>query len=569
MDRKLNGPGHHPVRKTHTQTHTHTQQQLHNMKKSIKSITSAAAVIVTAAISAACCNQQDDGCRQKVEEFATVHVTSPLIDKLGEGDREALKLFRQAGEIIDSLFWKQTFGDKSEMTALKNEAQREFAMINYGPWERLNNNIPFVEGYGDKPLGACYYPADMDADEFASFDNPDKNSLYTVLRRAEDGSLKCVWYRDEYRAELDRICALLEQASALVSDEGLRNYLNERVKAFRTDDYLQSDLAWMDMKNSPVDLVIGPIENYDDKLNEAKASYECFILLKDEERSASLAKYVTMLPALQKMLPCKEEYKTFVPGTSSDLNVYDAIYYSGDCNCGSKTIAINLPNDERVHALKGTRRLQLQNSMKAKFDKILLPIGNELIEESQRQHLNPDAFFWNVTFHEVAHGLGVKETVNGRGSVDEALGSSKTSWEEAKADILGLFMVCKLIDMQEIEGISKEDAIATFIAGIVRSVRFGSASSHGKANMMCFNFMQDNGAFSRNADGLYHIDFVKAAESIDAWANLIITTQATGDREFAMSYIEKNAKIRPELQVDVDRINSLGIPRDIRFVFDW
>ena len=539
------------------------------MKKSIKSITSAAAVIVTAAISAACCNQQDDSCRQKVEEFATVHVTSPLIEKLGEGDREALKLFRQAGEIIDSLFWKQTFGDKSEMSALKNEAQREFAMINYGPWERLNNNIPFVEGYGDKPLGACYYPADMDADEFASFDDPDKNSLYTVLRRAEDGSLKCVWYRDEYRAELDRICALLEQASTLVSDEGLRNYLNERVKAFRTDDYLQSDLAWMDMKNSPVDLVIGPIENYDDKLNEAKASYECFILLKDEERSASLAKYVTMLPALQKMLPCKEEYKTFVPGTSSDLNVYDAIYYSGDCNCGSKTIAINLPNDERVHALKGTRRLQLQNSMKAKFDKILLPIGNELIEESQRQHLNPDAFFWNVTFHEVAHGLGVKETVNGRGSVDEALGSSKTSWEEAKADILGLFMVCKLIDMQEIEGISKEDAIATFIAGIVRSVRFGSASSHGKANMMCFNFMQDNGAFSRNADGLYHIDFVKAAESIDAWANLIITTQATGDREFAMSYIEKNAKIRPELQVDVDRINSLGIPRDIRFVFDW
>jgi hypothetical protein len=211
----------------------------------------------------------------------------------------------------------------------------------------------------------------------------------------------------------------------------------------------------MDMKDCNMDLVIGPIENYDDKLNEAKAAYECFILLKDQKRSDNLAKYVGLLPKLQTMLPCKPEYKTFVPGTSSDLNVYDAIYYSGDCNSGSKTIAINLPNDDRVQEIKGTRRLQLYNSMMAKFNKILYPIGEILMDPSQLSHLSADAFFWNVTFHEVAHGLGVKQTVNGKGSVDEALASEKTTWEEAKADILGLFMVCKLIEMGEITDITK------------------------------------------------------------------------------------------------------------------
>ena len=318
-----------------------------------------------------------------------------------------------------------------------------------------------------------------------------------------------------------------------------------------------------------MDLVIGPIENYDDKLNEAKASYECFILLKDEARSANLAKYVGLLPKLQTMLPCAPEYKTFVPGTSSDLNVYDAIYYAGDCNSGSKTIAINLPNDDRVQLAKGARRLQLYNSMMAKFDKILKPIGDVLVEPEQQKYLSADAFFWNVTFHEVAHGLGVKQTINGKGSVDEAMGSEKTTWEEGKADILGLFMVCKLIDMGEITDITKEEAIATFITGIVRSVRFGFASSHGKANMMCYNFMEEQGAFTRNADGRYHIDFEKSLAAIDAWANLIITTQATGDYEFAKKYSSEHANITEALAADVAKVNGAGIPRDIRFNFAW
>lgn len=526
-------------------------------------------LVAAAALAAACSQGNNVDMQARVDEYATVEVRSALIDGLSDKDRQVLNLLREAGKVIDGLFWEQTFGDKSEMDVIDDKAMKDFAMINYGPWDRLEDNAPFVPGYGEKPLGANYYPADMTAEEWEAFDDPDKNSPYTVIRRDDDGNLKCVWYKDEYKEELDLVCRYLEEAAAITENEGLSHYLTKRVEAFRTDDYFESDLAWMDMKDSKIDVVIGPIENYDDKLNETKTSYECFILLKDEKRSSELAKFVSMLPDLQKILPCPEEYKTFVPGTSSDLNVYDAIYYSGDCNCGSKTIAINLPNDDRVQAVKGARRLQLHNSMDAKFGKILLPIGRLLIEPGQQKHLRSEAFFWNVTFHEVAHGLGVKETVNGKGSVDEAMGTEKTTWEEAKADILGLFMVCRLIDMGEIPLITKEDAITTFIAGLVRSVRFGYASSHGKANMMCYNFMKEHGAFSRNKDGQYHVDFDKALSAIDAWSALIIKTQATGDAEFAKAYSEEHATVSEALSADIANINAHNIPRDIKFDFVW
>ena len=517
----------------------------------------------------ACCSECEKQLQEKVESYAMVEVSSPLYDALSENDKKIVGLFREAADIMDGLFWKQTFGDKSLIDELPEGYAKQYAYINYGAWDHLDDNKPFLKGYGVKPLGCQYYPQDMTMEEWNAFEDPDKLNLYTVIRRDENGSLKTVWYRDEYKEELDKVCSLLEDAASLTTNEGMRTYLTERVKAFRTDDYLASDLAWMDMKDCNMDLVIGPIENYDDHLFEAKAAYEAFILLKDETRSANLAKYVALLPTLQKMLPCAPEYKTFVPGTSSDLNVYDAIYYAGDCNAGSKTIAINLPNDERVHAAKGARRLQLYNSMMAKFDKIMAPIGEVLMTPEQLEYLSADAFFWNVTFHEVAHGLGVKQTINGKGTVDQAMGDQKTSWEEAKADILGLFMVSKLIDMGEITDITKEQSLATFIAGIVRSVRFGFASSHGKANMMCYNFMEDNGAFTRNEEGKWVIDFEKAAAAVDSWAALILETQATGNFEFAQKYASENASIREALAADIAKVNSAGIPRDITFDWKW
>lgn len=510
--------------------------------------------------------QQESPMKAKVEEYAQVELKSDLVNNLNDKEKELVKIFFQVGEITDDLFWQQTFGDKSQLDTITDSYAKEFAMIHYGAWDRLDNNKPFLAGYGEKPAVCNYYPHDITAEEFDAFEDANKNSWYTVIRRNEDGSLKSVWYHEAYAEEIGRICALLEKAVTLAEDPGLKNYLEKRIEAFKTDDYLESDLAWMDMKDSEIDFVTGPIESYDDKFQETKASYESFILLKDEARSKDLAKFVAMLPALQKELPCAPEYKTFVPGTSSDLNVYDAVYYAGDCNAGSKTIAINLPNDERVHALKGTRRLQLRNSMKAKFDKILMPIGQLIVTPEQQKYLNFDAFFWNVTFHEVAHGLGVKQTINTNESVDAVMGTEKTSWEEAKADILGLFMVTKLIEMGEITNITAEDAIATYIAGILRSVRFGAASSHGKANMMCFNYMEKAGAFSRDAKGQYVIDFGKAKEAMNGWAALILQTQGDGNVEFATKYRAENGGITPALQADLDKINGAGIPRDITFI---
>ena len=503
--------------------------------------------------------------REKVNDYAYYELKADQ-SHLTKSEKALIPIFIEIANIMDDLFWKQTYGDKAELMAqIQDPATRDYALINYGPWDRLDGNRPFVKGFGTKPDVCKYYPLDMTEKEFAECKDPNKNSLYTVLRRDNKGNLVVRWYHEEYKEEISKVCKLLEKAIATTDNPEMKRYLEERRKAFETDDYLASDLAWMDMKNSNIDFVVGPIENYDDKFMEAKASYESFILVKDVERSKQLERFIKMLPDIQKILPCEPKYKTFVPGTESDLNVYNAIYYAGDCNAGSKTIAINLPNDDRVQEKKGTRRLQLRNSMQAKFDKIMMPIGKAVLNPDQMKYLNFDAFFWNVTFHEVGHGLGIKETVNGKGSVDDALKTEKTSWEEAKADILGLFIVCHLIDKKEITNITKEEAITTFITGLFRSVRFGSASSHGKANMMCYNVMKKEGAFTRDENGIYTIDFKRAEKAVNYWAGLILKTQGEGDFEFAKGFREKNGAMSAELQKDLNRINSAGIPRDIRF----
>ncbi len=502
--------------------------------------------------------------QQKVDEFAMVQLTTD-VNKLNDKEKQLINIFFDIAEIMDELFWLQSYGDKADMEKIQDPATREFAMINYGPWERLDGMRPFVSGYGEKPLGANFYPKDMTKEEYDALQGENKGSLYTVIRRDKDGKLQVKWYREEYKKQIDKVCALLDKAIPLAEDAGLKKYLEERKKAFQTDDYFASDMAWMDMKSSHLDFVVGPIENYEDRLFGAKAAYEAFILVKDEEESAKLAKFTAMLPQLQKELPCDPKFKQEVPGTESDLNVYDVIYYGGDCNSGSKTIAINLPNDERVQLEKGARRLQLKNAMKAKFDKILYPIAQNILSQEQLAKVKFDAFFYNVTFHEVAHGLGIKNTINGKGGVRQALGNQYSSWEEAKADILGLFMVCSLIDKGEITSISKEDAVTTFIAGILRSVRFGAASAHGVANMMCFNYFEDNKAFTKNAEGIYTINYDNAFKAINSWAAKILEIEGTGDIDGAKAYADKNGQIRKSLQETLDVINGKSIPKDIRY----
>jgi len=503
--------------------------------------------------------------KDKVTEFATVRLHYDMA-KLTERERRTIGLLIDAARIMDELYWEQSLGDKrSFLDGIRDEDTRRFASINYGPWERLNGNKPFVAGFGDKPAGANYYPPDMTKDEFEALAGEDKKSHYTLLRRDGSGKLKVVWYHEAYRARLEEAARLLRSAASFAEDEGWKRYLDTRADALVTSDYQPSDFAWMAMKDNRLDVVVGPIEYYEDGLFGYKAAFESFVLVKDLDWSKRLDKYIALLPMLQRELPVAAEYKAEVPGAASDLGVYDAVYYAGNCNAGSKAIAINLPNDEQVQLKAGSRRLQLKNSMKAKFDAILVPIAGKLIDPAQLGHVRFEAFFTNVMFHEVAHGLGIKNTVNGKGMVRDALKEAHSAFEEAKADILGLFMGTKLIEKGEIADLSAEDCCVTFMAGIFRSVRFGAASSHGKANMMCFNFFQGAGAFVRLADGTYRVDFARMKAAIEAWASTILVLQGNGDYEGARSYLEANAVIHADLRAELDGLRSARIPVDVVF----
>ncbi len=510
-------------------------------------------------------SKEDSLMNAKAAEFATVKLTAD-VSKLTEKEKQLVSILIDIAQIMDDLYWEQTLGDKAAfLDSIKSESVKKFAMINYGPWERLNDNKAFIEKYGEKPAGANFYPKDMTKEEFEALADSNKKSLYTLIRRNDDKSLKVVWYHEAYKEKLEKASKLMKDAAGLAEDAGLKKYLELRAEALVTSNYQPSDFAWMEMKTNKIDFVVGPIENYEDGLFEYKAAFESFVLIKDMEWSKKLDKYIALLPQLQKDLPVEPKFKAEVPGTESDLGVYDAVYYAGDCNAGSKTIAINLPNDEIVQMKAGSRRLQLKNTMKAKFDNIMMPIANKLMDKSQLANVKFDAFFNNVMFHEVAHGLGIKKTINGKGMSRDAMKDVGSAFEEAKADILGLYMATKLIEMKELTGLTAEDCYTTYMAGIFRSVRFGAASAHGKANMMCFNYFEKAGAFTRNADGTYKVDFVKTKEAVGGWANIILTFQGMGDYEGAKKYMEANATINEGLQKELDGLKTANIPVDVIF----
>jgi hypothetical protein len=501
----------------------------------------------------------------RLATFAPFTLTSD-ISHLSAKEKQILVILFDVADIMDELFWQQAMGAKEPFLArIQDETTRKFAMINYGPWDRLDGNQSFIAEIGAKPEGANFYPADMTREEFEAFANPDKKSLYTVIRRNEDGTLRSVWYHQAYETQLKKAAGLIRQAAALAEDAGLKKYLELRAEALLTSNYQPSDFAWMEMRNSSIDFVVGPIENYEDALFGYKAAFESYILIKDPVWSARLVKYAAMLPDLQRGLPVKDEYKTEIPGADADLNAYDVVYYAGDCNAGSKTIAINLPNDEEVQLQKGSRKLQLKNAMKAKFDKIMVPIADLLIDPAQRKHVTFNAFFENTMFHEVAHAMGVKNTINGNGPARTALKEMYSSIEEGKADIMGLYLVTKLYEMGELTEGEVMDNFVTFFAGTFRSSRFGAASAHGKSNMMRFNFFQEQGAFTRNDDGTYTVNFEKSKAAMELLVQKIIYIQGDGDYAAAKNWVETEGIVKPDLQRDLDRINASGIPVDVVF----
>lgn len=505
--------------------------------------------------------------------YAPVELKADL-SHLTDKQRQVIGLLIEASEIMDGLFWLQSYGPANQLLpGIGDKSARTFAKINYGPWDRLNNNQPFISGYGPKPPGANFYPADMTKEEFEAWDQPGKDGLYTLVRRNAEGKLELLPYHEAYHAELARAADILRRAAQIAEDDEkeLAGYLRLRADALLNDKFRESDMAWMDMRNNDIEVVIGPIENYEDQLFAYRTAYESYVLLKDREWSEKLAKYAAFLPELQRGLPVEDKYKAEEPGTDSDLNAYDALYYAGHSNAGSKTIAINLPNDEEVQLAKGTRRLQLKNAMQAKFDKILVPISNVLIAEDQRKHITFPAFFSNTMFHEVAHGLGIKRTVTDGDSesqnVRQALKETSSPLEEGKADILGLYMITELHKKGEMEEGELMDNYVTFLAGIFRSVRFGAASAHGRANMMRFNFFKEQGAFTRDAEtGQYRVDFEKMQKAMTELSRLILTIQGDGDYERAKELLDTKGVIDAELQADLDRLADANIPVDVTFI---
>jgi hypothetical protein len=505
---------------------------------------------------------------ERLARYTTVRLEADT-GALQPWERRMLPLLVDAAREMHGIYWIQAVGDRDSVLAtIADSTARRLADINVGPWDRLDGNVPFVPGVGPKPAGANFYPRDMSKVEFeravqgGGVHADSLKSLYTMVRRDASGALTAIPYSTFFSAN-KRAAAKVAQAAALARDPELRRYLTLLSRALVTDSYQPSDLAWMDMKHNTLDLVLGPIETYEDELFGYKAANEAFVLVKDQSWSARLAKYAKQLPSLQRGIPVDERYKAEKPGTDADLNAYDVVYVAGQANVGGKTIAINLPNDEQVQLRKGTRRLQLKNAIRAKFDRILMPIARELIVDDQLSHVTFNAFFENVMFHEVAHGLGIKNTIEGKGTVRAALKERAGALEEGKADILGLYMIRQLNAQGEMGGESLDDNYVTFLASLFRSVRFGAADAHGRANVVAFNRLRDMGAFTREANGKYRVDAAKMRAGADSLSRQILTLQGNGDYAGVGQLNAEKGKIDATLQADLQRLGTRGIPVDI------
>ncbi|MFA7116583.1 MAG: Zn-dependent hydrolase [Bacteroidales bacterium] len=487
---------------------------------------------------------------------------------LTQNEEEVIALLEKASDCMEDLYWHVAFGNKDILFKdVTDTSLIKYLHINYGPWDRLNDNKPFIELYGPKPLGANFYPADMTDEEFQSIKDPNKTSWYTCIVRNKDKSLSVKWFHEMFPKKVEEAASYIEQAAEITTDITFKKYLNLRATAIRTDNYLESDMEWMEMKDNKLDIVIGPIEKYEDALYGYKASYSGQILVKDKAESNRYSKFAAQFQRLQNAIPLPAEYNTEKANTNPDINIYDVIYYAGDCNSASKNIAISLPNDPRVSNIKGTRKLQLRNVMKAKFDNIVIPISKLVIDPAQQKHIKFDAFFQNTMFHEVSHGLGVNYTITKpRMECTDALGNSYTAIEEGKADILGLFCVTKMGEWGYLGEKDILDNYVTFIAGIFRSARFGVAEAHGQTNMMQFSQFLESGAIVRNETGKYYtVNLEKMKAEITRIASQYIKIEADGNKILADELLKERGLLTPTLSSDLDRIAKANIPKDIYF----
>jgi hypothetical protein len=518
-------------------------------------------------------NKKDDSkqLQTKIDKLLTNYADVKLeadLSALSENQKKMIPLLIEAAKLIDEIYWAQTCNKKDEiLNSINDPKVKKYFMINYGPWDRLGGMEPFVDGVGERPDGANFYPKSMSYQEFDEFKDLEKYSLYTLVRRNELGGLQTVPYHKAYKEKLVQIADVLNKVANLAEDKGFKKYIQLRAKALLDDEYYESDIAWMEMKNNLLDFIVGPIEDVEDRLFYTKASYQSMVLLKNKQASKDLEKYSLLLPYLQKNLPVDDKYKTEVPGNLSDIMVYDVLYSSGYWNAGSKKIAITLPTDGQVQLKVGSRKLQFKNVMEAKFEKILVPISKLLIAENQQKHITSKAFFENTMFYEVGSALGIKNTVNGKGEVRDVLKEQSNIIAECKNDILSLFFVTKLYEMGEMDEGVLMDNYVTYMADVFRSVRFGISNDQGVANMIRFHYFEEMGAFTRDEKTKkYSIDFEKMKQAMLKFSEEILVIQGNGDYAAAKKLVDQKGFIRDELLNDLYRIQKERIPKDIVFI---
>lgn len=520
------------------------------------------------ALAVVSCTQDKVDFDSLVDNYAVVTIPAPDLTGITDNGKEVLKLYRMAADEVDKIYWQQNYGEKDAfLDSLESPLQRLYAEINYGPWDRIDGKS-FVNGYDDKPAGARFYPSDMTAEEFDSWDDPAKNSPYTLARRTADGSLETVWYHDAYAGSISKIEEYLQRAADVTIKESVRNYLLKKIEGLKTDDYYESDKAWLEMNDSKMDLVIGPIEPVDDALYGTKASYGAYVLLKNLHRTEELSALAARMPELQEMLPGDPANRQFVPGAESDIFSCNVLYCSGYTNAGFKVIGINFPYDARVQEELGTRSIIFDNIIREKFNRTVYPVGQSLLEESYQPHVDASAFYWLIVFREIAKGLGVKETVNGRGTVAEALGNEALAIEKAKSNVLGTWLCAQEAEAYHISALfQKEDVLTTFVTNTIRSVRFGAADPTGIANIIVYNYLLETKAITWNATGRYSIDFDKTWQALEDLGAEILRIQAHGDIDAANSYIARYGVAGLESLSDKRVLERAGVPVDIRFTY--
>lgn len=527
---------------------------------------------LVAALAFQSCNQSTQkadaksSIQKKLDQYATVELTTDM-SKLNETQKKGLALLIEAAQPMNDIFWEETYGDKDSLMALiKSPEIKKLAEINYGPWDRMDANLPFVKGIGEKPAGANFYPKDMTKAEFEAWGNPAKDDLYTLVRRDSTGALITIPYHVAFAKYHQQAAKKLKEAAKIAENPALKKYLTLRAEALLTDQYDKSDIAWLNMKDNQVGLIIGPIETYEDQLFGYKASHEAMVMVKDVEWSKKLVKYLSELPKLQKGLPIPDKYKQPLPANNSDLNVYDVVLYAGAGNTGGKTIAVNLPNDPDIRANVGTRRSQFKNVIRAKYEKILVPIAKLLITPEQQQYISFDAFFNNTMLHEVAHGLGISHVIGTTQPVRAALKENYSALEEGKADVLGLYMVDALRKEGLLTGGSMKNNYVTFVASIFRSIRFGAHEAHGLANLIRFNYFLEKGAISFDKEKkTWKVNFDKIETASKDLAKQILIFQGDGDYDGVVKFVEKYGKIGPQLQQSLDIVAGTDIPVDVIF----